>query len=104
MFALWIATVLSAVYSGGLLGGRATVRTIDPTLAFVSIHVGSRPVIANGTAVIRTDGTLGIDSETNERLVARGIHIEQITIETSRIRVLARLPILGTRTVILQEE
>lgn len=100
----WIAAILTNVYSGGLIGVRASVSTIDRFHATLNVRIGGRPFITDGTALIRNDGTVCIDADTDKLITERGVYINRITLHEKYIQVHARIPLLGERIVTLKEE
>lgn len=103
MLVTWIAAILTSVYSGGLVGVRACVNTIDSSHATLNVRVGGRPFITDGSVVIRNDGTVWIDPDTDARLTSRGVYIKQVVLQDNCIQVHTRVPILGERVVTLTE-
>lgn len=103
----WIMALVSAglVYRGGLLGVHATVEAVSATRVTLNVNMRGRSLISDGMAVMYDDGSVWMDPITTSRLAMRGVYIRGITLEPGCVRVHARIPILGDRTVtLLQQE
>lgn len=101
MHPVCIVTTLGALYSGGIMGVRATVRMTDAAMATLDVHVAGHSFITAGSAALFPDGSFEMDEDTVRRLTNRGVRVERVDVAPDRIRLSARIPFFGVREVTL---